>query len=320
MTQLEAIHADNPLDWLLITGDTTDAGRSGEWAEFLDALAEHPALAARTLVLPGNHDINIVDRSNPARLDLSIGPNSRLRKIRTISAMAAVQGHRVHTVDRKTQTADRTLSARLAPHADAIKAFADTGRPVFSTLASDLWADVFPMVLLPETPNGLGVILLNSNADAHFSFTNALGLISVEQFTAMEQVLARHPDASWLIALHHHPIEYPRKAKALAERIGTTLINGNWFLRRLQPYADRIMLMHGHRHIDWIGECGGVKIVSAPSPVMESKNDGTTYFYIHTLTLDVAGRLQLLTPQRIDVAGDGASTPIATHMESVQLS
>ncbi|MDH4981940.1 metallophosphoesterase [Hyphomicrobium sp. D-2] len=318
LTQLETIHADNPLDCVLITGDATDAGRSAEWAEFLDALAEHPVLAERTLVLPGNHDINIVDRSNPARLDLSIGPNSRLRKIRTLSAMDAVQGQRVHTVDRKQETADRTLAATLAPHADEIKAFADTGRPVFSTLASDLWADVFPMVLPPETPNGLGVILLNSNADAHFSFTNALGLISVEQFTAMEQVLAQHPDAGWLIALHHHPIEYPRKAKVLAERIGTTLINGNWFLRRLQPYADRIILMHGHRHIDWIGECGGIKIVSAPSPVMESRNDGTTYFYIHSLTIDNTGRLQLLTPQRVDVAGDRDSTTITPRLESVQ--
>ena len=77
----------------------TDAGRASEWAEFLDAMARHPELAARTIMLPGNHDVNIVDRANPARLDLPFSPNKRLRQMRTLSAIAAVQGDRVHVVD-----------------------------------------------------------------------------------------------------------------------------------------------------------------------------------------------------------------------------
>ena len=40
--------------------------------------------------------------------------------------------------------------------------------------------------------------------------------------------------------------------------------------------------MHGHRHIDWIGTCGKLKIVSAPSPVMGATDAATTYFHIHT--------------------------------------
>ncbi len=98
LTLLEEIDAASPLDAVLISGDATDAGRSGEWAEFLDALADHPAIADRVLVLPGNHDVNIVDRANPARLDLSIGPNSRLRKIRTLSAINTIQGSRVRVM------------------------------------------------------------------------------------------------------------------------------------------------------------------------------------------------------------------------------
>ncbi len=35
---LDSIHANDPLDIILITGDMTDAGRSAEWSEFLDAL------------------------------------------------------------------------------------------------------------------------------------------------------------------------------------------------------------------------------------------------------------------------------------------
>jgi hypothetical protein len=95
-------------------------------------------------------------------------------------------------------------------------------------------------------------------------------MVSTEQMRSLGIVAAIYPDASWVIALHHHLVEYPGKARALSERIGTALINGNWFIRQLRPMAGRALLMHGHRHIDWIGECMGLLIVSAPSPVMEA--------------------------------------------------
>jgi predicted MPP superfamily phosphohydrolase len=98
MARLAAIHAVDPLDHVLISGDMTDAGRATEWAEFLDVLSRYPDLAARTLVLPGNHDINIVDRANPARLDLPFSPGKRLRQVRTLSAIAAIQGDRAFVV------------------------------------------------------------------------------------------------------------------------------------------------------------------------------------------------------------------------------
>jgi hypothetical protein len=159
------------------------------------------------------------------------------------------------------------------------------------------------MVIPPDPDDGLGIILLNSNAETHFSFTNALGLISAEQIKGIEVVAAQYPRARWLIGLHHHPVEYPGTAPALSVRIGTTLINGNWFVRRLRPLAGRAVLMHGHRHIDWIGECAGLLIVSAPSPVMDATDDLASYFYVQTLALAPNGRLRLLPPQRITVPG-----------------
>ena len=63
--------------------------------------------------------------------------------------------------------------------------------------------------------------------------------------------------------------------------------------------AKRCVLMHGHRHIDWIGECGGLVIVSAPSTIMEVTNDLDTYFYIHTLEVGGDGCLRLLAPQAL---------------------
>ena len=101
LAQLDALHAAEPLHAILMTGDMTDAGRSTEWAEFFDAIARYPSLAGIMLILPGNHDLNIVDRANPARLDLPMSQNKKLRKVRMLSAMVAVQGARVRLVDQK---------------------------------------------------------------------------------------------------------------------------------------------------------------------------------------------------------------------------
>ena len=120
----------------------------------------------------------------------------------------------------------------------------------------------------PAEDDGLGVAILNSNADTNFSFTNALGMISAGQARRLTAAFDHYPKARWIVALHHHLIEYPMPVAAFSERIGTALVNGSWFQRVLKPYAERIVVMHGHRHVDWIGACGKLKIVSAPSPVM----------------------------------------------------
>jgi len=304
LEQLEAIHAERPLDLILITGDMTDAGRSTEWAEFLEALSEHPALMPRTLLLPGNHDVNIADRANPARLELPFSPKKRLREMRALSIIAALQGDRTYVVSLRRRKLSRTLSEVLAPQRHAIETFANTGKLRLSLRLEQVWANVFPIVLPPETENGLGVILLNSNAETHFSFTNALGLVSTEQTVRLVAALQQFPKARWILALHHHLVEYPKPAKELSERIGTALINGSWFVRQLLPFGNRIVVMHGHRHVDWVGSCGTLRIVSAPSPIMDATNDRPTYFHIHHLAAGPDGGIRLLAPESVEIAGE----------------
>ena len=125
--RIAAIHQTSPLDIVLISGDMTDAGLSVEWAAFLDAVEAHPALAERMLILPGNHDLNIVDRLNPARLDLPFSPIKRLRQMRALSAIAAIQGERVLVADPGSGKFGRTLAQALAPHRKRIAEFADNG-------------------------------------------------------------------------------------------------------------------------------------------------------------------------------------------------
>ena len=301
MARLEAEHAARPLDLVLITGDMTDAGRSSEWAEFFDILAGHPDLAARTLILPGNHDVNVVDRANPARLDLPFSPAKTLRKMRALSAIAAFGADRLRVMSDGAAEPGLTLAAALAPEREAIETFADRGGLRLSNRLARLWDELFPLILPPGEDDGLGVVLLNSNADTNFSFTNALGMIPVGQARRLTAALDHYPNGRWIIALHHHLIEYPMPVAAFSERIGTALVNGSWFERVLKPYAERIVVMHGHRHVDWIGACGKLRIVSAPSPVMAPDSE-PTHFHVHALGLGLDGRLTLTAPERIDLA------------------
>jgi 3',5'-cyclic AMP phosphodiesterase CpdA len=306
MASIAAIDSTDPLDLVLVSGDMTDAGRATEWAEFLDAVAQHPGLAARMIVLPGNHDVNIVDRANPARLDLPFSTGKRLRQMRTLSVIAAVQGDRVRVIDQGSARPTQTLNEALAPHRLRIAAFAESGGLRRSAELGGVFDDQFPMILPPETKDGLGVAILNSNAQTHFSFTNALGLVCVEQARRLVAAIGGYPEARWIIALHHHLIEYPMPVVAFSERVGTALVNGSWFIRKLKPFADRVVVMHGHRHTDWIGACGAVKIISAPSPVMGATDDVATHFYIHTLAAGPDGKLRLLVPERVEIAGVAA--------------
>jgi hypothetical protein len=295
---LAAIHAKSPIDLVLVSGDMTDAGRAAEWAEFMDAIGEFPALTERMLLVPGNHDVNIIDRTNPARLDLPFSPTKRLRQMRTLSAMAAVQGDRVQVFDHD-QKPRQTLNQALTPQRRQIAKFAEDGGVRLSIDVGRIYHDQFPMILAPGEPDGLGVAILNSNAECHFSFTNALGFMSAQQLRRLLSAIATFPRAIWIIALHHHLLEYPMPV-SFSERVGTALVNGSWFVRKLKPFAARMVVMHGHRHIDWIGACGLLKIISAPSPVMGASDD--THFHIHTVVAERDGRIGLRSPERVEIS------------------
>ena len=58
-------------------------------------------------------------------------------------------------------------------------------------------------------------------------------MVSSEQAKAIDAIVYQYPDACWIVALHHHLVEYPKPVKKLSDRIGTALINGSWLMRHL---------------------------------------------------------------------------------------
>src|SRR5262249_2853981 len=151
------------------------------------------------------------------------------RRLRFLSAADLVQGDRVRIIDRTGRCVGKSLSQTLDPYRAEMTRFSDFAKPRLPRRLDDAWSTVFPMVVPPESHDGLGVILLNSNADTHFSFTNALGMMSSDQMSAIQIAIAQYPHACWVLALHHHVVEYPRPASTLSERVGTALVNGSWF-------------------------------------------------------------------------------------------
>lgn len=93
------------------------------------------------------------------------------------------------------------------------------------------------------------------------------------------------------------------RGRSFSERIGTSLINGSWLARQFQTLGNRAIVMHGHRHIDWVGHCGSLRIISAPSPVMNAADDQPSYFHIHTLAAGGDGSLLLLPPEKLEIQG-----------------
>lgn len=304
---LEAADARQRLDLVLITGDVTDAGRNAEFIAFADAMRAHSSLAARTLILPGNHDLNIVDRASPARLELPTSPGPWIRRLRMLAATAALQGGRVRVMAPGRRAVGPTLNDYLAEdgRGAAMAAFLDDGRvPRGRPHPREVWQGCFPMVVPPDAPDGLGVLLLDSNALTHFSFTNALGILAAAEWHAAEHAMAEWPRARWLVCLHHHLVEYPKAGVKLADRIATALTNGHWVIARLRRQAARLVVLHGHRHTDWTGEVGGVRILSAPSPVMgEADPASPRYLWIQRFARGEGGALALLAAEKLTVGG-----------------
>jgi hypothetical protein len=107
-----------------------------------------------------------------------------------------------------------------------------------------------------------------------------------------------------MILLHHQVVEYPVAGISLADRIGLALVNAPDVLDAIAPHAARCLILHGHRHRDWIGASGDVVLCSAPSATLGSygKEKYRGSFYIHEFALSAAGRIQLIATDRVKVS------------------
>ena len=307
LRKLATINALTPLDRVLVTGDITDAGTRAEWAEFIDLLRSYPELRARLSFVPGNHDMNIVDRTNPGTLDLPWSTGQSLRKLRVVLALDAVQGDRSHVVDHASGALGPSLKdyLREGGRAELLRGLAQRGTLRGRWEMAKIWDAIFPLVEPAPDDDGYGVILLNSNAPSHFLLTNAIGIVNRSQLSALKSILRNSPRRAWMILLHHQVVEYPVASISLRYRIGLALVNAPDVLAAIAPYASRVLILHGHRHTDWIGTCGDVVLCSAPSASLGSSHGAEKYqgsFHVHEIASGADGGIRLITTERVQVA------------------
>jgi 3',5'-cyclic AMP phosphodiesterase CpdA len=301
LRKLAAINALTPLDRVLLTGDITDAGTRAEWAEFIDLLRSYPELRARLSFVPGNHDMNIVDRTNPGTLDLPWSTGQSLRKLRVVLALDTVQGDRTHVVNHASGALGPSLKdyLREGGRAELLRALAQRGALRGRWEMAKIWDAMFPLVEPAPDDDGYGLILLNSNAPSHFLLTNAIGIVNRSQLSALKSILRNSPRRAWMILLHHQVVEYPVASISLA------LVNAPDVLAAIAPYASRVLILHGHRHTDWIGTCGDVVLCSAPSASLGSSHGAEKYrgsFHVHEIASGADGGIRLITTERVKVA------------------
>ena len=304
--KLAAIHAATPLDRVLITGDITDAGTRAEWAEFIDLLRPFPGLRARMLFVPGNHDVNVVDRTNTGRLDVPWSMGQALRKLRVVLALDEIQGDCVHVVDRTSGAVGSSLRDYLwtGERPALLRALAERGAWRGRWEMDRVWEEMFPLVVPPGDHGSYGVILLDSNAQRHFSLTNAIGVVGRAQLRALRSVLRTCPDRAWLILLHHHIVEYPIRWIGLDERIGVALVNAPDVMKVIASHPSPVVVLHGHRHRDWIGSRADVVVCSAPSVALGSKSGDRSRgsFHVYELAPHAGGGLGLIASRHVTVA------------------
>ena len=304
LRKLGALHASTPLDRVFMTGDITDAGTRAEWAEFIDLLRGCPELRRRVSLVPGNHDVNIIDRANPGRLDLPWSAGQSLRKLRVVLALDTLAGERTHVVDRASGSLGPLLKdyLREGKRPGLLRELANRGTMRGRREMTRVWEAIFPLAEPPAPANSYGVILLNSNARSHFALTNAIGVVGPSQLKALRLILqnTRHP---WLILLHHQVVEYPLVSVSLRERIGLALINAPDLVAVLAPHSRRVIVLHGHRHRDWIGVCGNIVLCSAPSTSLGSDNADKYRgsFHLHQLAV-TADDVRLVGTQQLRVS------------------
>lgn len=256
-------------DAVLVTGDITDTGSTAAWLRFLDECPAH--VAGKMILVPGNHDLNLQDRTLASKAEQHDWADRRERQVRMMAAMALVMKERAFVLD---SASDRlfTLSRYLERHQETFDISGEKARkPKLSV--DELWRALFPMVVPIGAKRGgkqLGVLVLDSIKPGSIGLTNAIGTVSPDVIDACSAIMKKMSDRCdcFVVALHHH-VAMPAGG-SLFDRIqnsGLVLENASLLIDMLKKRGDPTVVFHGHRHLTYTGVAtdSDVAIVASPS-------------------------------------------------------
>jgi hypothetical protein len=272
---------------VLLTGDMTDGGTAEEWGAFINLMP--PWLLDKTIMLPGNHDVNITNPHQLLEVETGEFVLRRLRLIRMMAALDLVQGTRAYVWTNEGDLLP--LRERLGSLGAALSRYATnpmgiTRGPASYTGWTSLlqsphlereptldveaaWASMFPMILpLPETD--IKIVLIDSNELGVNILDNAFGHVSRESIQRLRKLLDHFATEPLILALHHH-VAIPKfdLSPLTAVQIQLMVLRNARDLLAVLAEDRSLVVFHGHLHIGYKLRINGtIEVVSAPSTTL----------------------------------------------------
>jgi 3',5'-cyclic AMP phosphodiesterase CpdA len=286
---------------LLFTGDVTDRGTAVAWRHFLDALDERD-LADRAILVPGNHDLGMVDpldgrreRKHVLRSD-RFGIINLANLLKFSEAFAETGGGRHGFV---------LGDDGPVPYQEAWEAAERAVRPLvaalptlpvpslrWGTLAQDRAALVdyqdrievarqrllalFPVAIpLDAFAPGQDAVVFVLNSCASLSrhpTTNALGHVGRAQYRRLNRLAGFFHRKLKLLALHHHVVRRSEeRGRSFWSRVMAkfTVLGDSRPLVRFCRKAGVRAVLNGHRHLSYqLRLPNGTVLLAAPSSTL----------------------------------------------------
>jgi 3',5'-cyclic AMP phosphodiesterase CpdA len=281
-------------DVVIVTGDVTDRGTAASWRNFVDAIEER-GLANRTILVPGNHDLALVDavvgRDHALRLD-RFGIVQLANLLKFAEAFAATLGGQrgVVLVDGQpkpysdawllAERAVRPLVAELPTlpipplrlrrwfkERRAFFAYVERIEAARATLMA-----LFPVAVpLPES-NAVVFVLNSVSRVSRHPALNAIGRIGKQQYLRLEQLARTRPEPLKLVAVHHHIVRRGEENSfGFWHRLFakfTVLGDAAPLVKFCARHGVRAV-MNGHRHLSYqLRLPSGTCLLAAPSSTM----------------------------------------------------
>lgn len=298
LADLLAVPQLGEADVLLFTGDLTDRGTAVSWRCFLDALEER-GLSDRAVLVPGNHDLALVEALDGKRRRKHVLRSDRFGIVQLANLLKFAEafaqtggGRRGFVLDRK----------EMVPFQDAWLAAERAVRPLVAELptlpvprlrlrglrlegrvelhryvarieeARSRLLALFP-VAVPIPERDAVLFVLNSCAAvSRHPASNALGHVGRAQYRRLDRLSRFCAQKLKLVALHHHVVRRgEERSRAFMTRLFakfTVLGDARPLVRFCRKEGVRAVL-NGHRHLSYqLRLPNGTVLLAAPSSTL----------------------------------------------------
>jgi hypothetical protein len=280
-------------DVVLFSGDVTDRGTAASWLCFREAL-EHHGLAKKAILVPGNHDIALVEyirRKEALRSD-RFGIVQLANLLKFAEAFAETYGgthgwvwhggarvpfldafHRIEAVARPLLhelpdlPVPRLRALRYRQEIGPFRAFVRRIEEARSALLA-----LFP-VAVPLPTHDAELYVLNSSARIFRHPTmNAFGHVGRAQYRRLHRLAENSEAPLRLVAVHHHVVRRSEERSLQLKRRFFAKFTVLGDARPLAKFCEKHRVravMNGHRHLSYqLRLANGTVLLAAPSSTL----------------------------------------------------